>query len=127
MLPPGNQEDTNGVSPLLRLPVADVIEATPPGGPPPAGAGRFAAGKVPFTPVDSGIDGRSSATSEHGANEMAEPHVPRTWWEVCPVVALSASTGVTVVELPMLHVSQDAPKVPQVALVTVPLPPPPPD
>jgi hypothetical protein len=104
--------------------VADVIEATPPGGPPPAGAGRFAAGKVPFTPVDSGIDGRSPATSEHGANDVAEPHVPRTWWEVCPVVAVRFNTGVTVVLLPNEQVSQLTPKeLLQDTLVTVPPPP----
>src|ERR1017187_371800 len=104
MVPPGTKYDTTGVSPLLRLPVADVIEATPPGGPPPAGAGRFAADKVPFTPVDSGIDGRSPATSEQGANDVAVPHVPMTWWEVCPVAAPSVR-----VEPEMLQVSRLAP------------------
>jgi hypothetical protein len=29
--------------------VAEVIDATPPGGPPPAGAGRFAVGRMPVT------------------------------------------------------------------------------
>src|ERR1039457_5154615 len=104
MVPPGTKEDTTGVSPLLRLPVADVIEATPPGGPPPAGAGRFAADKVPFTPVDSRIDGRSPATSEQGANDVAVPHVPMTWWEVCPVAAPSVR-----VEPEMLQISRLAP------------------
>src|ERR1035438_7668365 len=104
MVPPGTKYDTTGVSPLLRLPVADVIEATPPGGPPPAGAGRVAADKVPCTPVASGISGRSPATSEHGAKDVAEPQVPITWWEACPVEAPSVR-----VEPEIVQVSQFAP------------------
>jgi hypothetical protein len=55
------------------------------------GVGRFAAGSVPVTPVASGIDGRSPATSEHGANDVADPHVPITWCGVCPVATPSVS------------------------------------
>jgi hypothetical protein len=51
------------------------------------GVGRFAAGSVPVTPVASGIDGRSPATSAHGANDVADPQVPITRWEAWPVAA----------------------------------------
>jgi hypothetical protein len=54
--------------------------------------------------VDSGIDGRSPATSEHGANDVADPHVPITWWEACPVEAPSVR-----VEPEIVQVSQFAP------------------
>jgi hypothetical protein len=97
------------VSGVLMGDVADVIAATPPGGPPPAGAGRFAAGSVPVTPVASGIDGRSPATSAQGANDVAEPHVPITWCEVWPVAAPSVS-----VEPEIVQVSQLAPAAEQV-------------
>ena len=42
------------------------------------GVGRFAAGSVPVTPVASGIDGISLATSAHGPNVVANPQVPIT-------------------------------------------------
>jgi hypothetical protein len=82
----------------------ETIVATAPGGPPPAGPGRFAADKVPVTPVDNGMDGRSPATSEHGANDVADPHVPMTRWEVCPLAAPSVR-----VEPEIVQVSQLAP------------------
>src|ERR1035438_1839326 len=53
------------------------------------GVGRFAAGSVPVTPVESGIDGSSPATSEHGPKLVAAPHVPMTWCGVWPVAAPS--------------------------------------
>jgi hypothetical protein len=44
-----------------------------------------------------------------------------TWWEVCAVVGLSCSIGVTLAVAPKLQVSQLAPKLElQATLVTVP-------
>ena len=34
--------------------------------------------------------GSSAPVSEHGAKVVAEPHVPMTWWPVCPVFGLTA-------------------------------------
>ena len=65
------------------------------------GVGRLAAGRVPVTPVASGMAGRSPASRAHGPNVVAEPHVPMTWCEVCPEAAPSVS-----VEPEMTHVSQ---------------------
>jgi len=87
----------------------------------PVGVGRLAAGRVPVTPVASGIDGRSPATSEHGANEVAERHAPITWWEVCEFAAPMAKAGV-VVAVETGHVSHGTQEAD--TLVTVPLPPP---
>jgi hypothetical protein len=57
---------------------------------------------VPFTPVDSGIDGRSPATSEHGANDVADPHVPITLCEVCPVAAPSVNAPPEIAQVSQL-------------------------
>ena len=59
---------------------------------------------MPITPVASGIDGRSPATKEHGANDVADPQVPTTWWAVCPVAVPSVR-----VEPEIVQVSQFAP------------------
>jgi hypothetical protein len=82
---------------------AEVIDSMPPRVEA-VGVGRFAAGSVPVTPVASGIDGRSPATNEHGANDVADPHVPMTRWEVCPLAAPSVR-----VEPEIVQVSQFAP------------------
>ena len=63
------------------------------------GVGRFAAGSVPVTPVESGIDGRSPATSEHGPNDVAEPQVPMTLWEAWPVAAPSVRVVPEIVQV----------------------------
>lgn len=100
----GTAYDTTVVSAVVIGPTGEAIDATPPGGPPPDGARRFAAGRVPVTPVAGGIDGISPATSEHGPNDVAETHVPITLCEVCPVAAPSVR-----VEPEIVQVSQFAP------------------
>ena len=68
-------------------------------------------------------DGISPATREHGAKVVADPQVPMTLWDVCPVAGDNWSTGVTVVLPPNVQVSQFTPNDPlQVVLVTVPVP-----
>ena len=47
-----------------------------------------------LTREEFGIDGRSPATSEHGAKDVADPQVPMTSWEVWPVAAPMVSAGV---------------------------------
>jgi hypothetical protein len=51
------------------------------------------------------VPGRSAIPSEHGPNDVAEPHVPMTWWEACPVAAPSVR-----VEPEIVQVSQFAPE-----------------
>jgi hypothetical protein len=47
---------------------------------------------------------RSEQAGWHGPNAVADPHVPMTWWEVCPAAAPRVSV------LPeMVQVSQFAP------------------
>jgi hypothetical protein len=50
------------------------------------------------------VPGRSAIPSEHGANDVADPQVPMTWWEDCPVAAPSVNVPPEIV-----HVSQFAP------------------
>jgi hypothetical protein len=52
--------------------------------------------------VDSGIDGRSPATSEHGTNDVADPHVPITLCEVCPVAAPSVNAPPEIAQVSQL-------------------------
>jgi len=87
---------------------AEVIDSMPPRVEA-AGVGRFAPGSVPVTPVASGIDGRSPATKAHGANDVADPHVPMTRWEVCPLAAPIDSAPPA-----KPHVNHDAPNDPHV-------------
>jgi hypothetical protein len=50
------------------------------------------------------VPGRSAIPSEHGPNDVADPQVPITRWEVCPVAAPSVR-----VEPEIVQVSQLAP------------------
>jgi hypothetical protein len=67
--------------------------------------------------------GNPADVREHGAKEVADPQVPITLWDVCPLAAPIVSTGVIVGDEPKEHVNQVAPNVPQLTLVTVPAPP----
>jgi hypothetical protein len=49
-----------------------------------------------LTRPEFGINGRSPASSEHGAKEVADPQVPMTWCEVWPVAAPIVNEGVVV-------------------------------
>lgn len=52
---------------------------------------------------------RSEATRGHGAKVVAEPQVPITQWEVCPVMGVRVTLGFTV-GLVTDHVSQEGPE-----------------
>lgn len=79
------------VSGVLIAAVAAEIAATPPGGPPPDGAGR------------------SAPTKEHGPKEVAEPQVPMTLCDVWPPAVPNVR-----VEPEIVQVSQLAPVAEQV-------------
>jgi hypothetical protein len=54
--------------------------------------------------LETSVPGRSAIPSEQGANDVADPQVPTTWWEVWPVAAPSVRVGPEIVQ-----VSQFAP------------------
>ena len=76
--------------------------------------------QAPPVMVPMADSGSSADVREHGPKDVADPHVPITWCPVWPVAAPIVSTGVIVGDDPKEQVSQDAPNVPQLTLVTVP-------